>query len=131
MYGLARVNYIQQRYEFAEKLLMKAYKIKGDLSYRLLIGYTYYHMFRISKPENDKRVKFLKYAVQHLERCQNDKATGYFATMCLLYISMVVAKEKLQDVPCNATSAYVQLIKLQFSGPDNYEDKLANAIVTL
>lgn len=48
---------------------MKAYKIKGDLTYRVWLGYTYYHMYRICTNDNPNRSKFLKYAVQNLERC--------------------------------------------------------------
>jgi len=87
---------------------MKAYKIKNDLTYRVWLGYTYYHMYRICTPENEKRAKYLKYAVQHLERCQTDKELGYFATFCLLYISLACAKDNgLKDVPVNATTAYI------------------------
>jgi len=40
MFGLARINYIQGRYEIAEKWLLKAYEIKRDFVYRVWLGYT-------------------------------------------------------------------------------------------
>ena len=40
MFGLARINYIQGRYETAEKWLMKAYETKRDFAYRVWLGYT-------------------------------------------------------------------------------------------
>lgn len=40
LYGLGRINYVQQRYELAEKLLIKAYTYRRDFTYRLWLGYT-------------------------------------------------------------------------------------------
>lgn len=40
LFGLARINYIQGRYEIAEKLLIKAYGEKRDFVYRVWLGYT-------------------------------------------------------------------------------------------
>jgi hypothetical protein len=40
MFGLARINYIQGRYEIAEKLLIKAYETKRDFAYRVWLGFT-------------------------------------------------------------------------------------------
>lgn len=40
MFGLARINYAQGRYEISEKLLIKAYSIKRDFVYRVWLGFT-------------------------------------------------------------------------------------------
>ena len=40
MFGLARINYIQGRYEISEKLLIKAYETKRDFVYRVWLGFT-------------------------------------------------------------------------------------------
>ena len=40
MFGLARIHYIQARYEISERLFIKAYEIKRDFTYRVWLGYT-------------------------------------------------------------------------------------------
>lgn len=40
MFGLGRINYIQGRYEIAEKWLIKSYETKRDFAYRVWLGYT-------------------------------------------------------------------------------------------
>jgi tetratricopeptide (TPR) repeat protein len=39
LFGLGRINYIQGRYEIAEKLFIKAYEAKRDMVYRVWLGY--------------------------------------------------------------------------------------------
>lgn len=39
LFGLARINYMQGRYEIAEKLLIKAYGVKRDFVYRVWLGF--------------------------------------------------------------------------------------------
>ena len=40
LFGLGRINYVQGRYEIAEKLFIKAYEAKRDFVYRVWLGYT-------------------------------------------------------------------------------------------
>lgn len=40
MFGLGRINYIQGRYEIAEKWLIKAYETQRDFAYRVWLGFT-------------------------------------------------------------------------------------------
>jgi hypothetical protein len=40
MFGLGRINYIQGRFEIAEKWLIKSYETKRDFAYRVWLGYT-------------------------------------------------------------------------------------------
>ena len=47
MFGLAKVNYAQGRYEIAEKLLIKAYQVKRDFVYRVWLGYCQMQLFRV------------------------------------------------------------------------------------
>ena len=39
MFGLAKINYYQGRYELSEKLLIGAYSCKRDFTYRLWLGF--------------------------------------------------------------------------------------------
>ena len=63
MFGLARINYVLGRYEFAERLLVKAYETKRDFTYRLWLSFTYMQLFRVCTNENPKKLKFLNYAL--------------------------------------------------------------------
>jgi hypothetical protein len=59
MFGLGRINYIQGRYEIAEKWLMKAYEVKRDFAYRVWLGFTQMQLYRVCTPENPKKLKFV------------------------------------------------------------------------
>lgn len=72
MFGLARINYAQGRYEIAEKLLIKAYETKRDFAYRVWLGYTQFQLYKICTPQNPKKVKNAQNAFANLDRCSRD-----------------------------------------------------------
>lgn len=88
MFGLARINYIQGRYEIAEALLVRAYETKRDFTYRVWLGYTYLQLFRVCTFENPKKIKFAERAIQHLERCSKEPKVGLYANFALLFFSI-------------------------------------------
>jgi hypothetical protein len=58
MFGLGRINYIQGRYENAEKWLIKAYETKRDFTYRVWLGFTQVQLFKICTSDNPKKLRF-------------------------------------------------------------------------
>ena len=90
IFGLGRINYIQGRYEIAEKLFIKAYEVKRDFVYRVWLGYTQYMLFKVCTPENPKKMKIALNALQNLDRCSKENKVGLYANFGLLYLSLAI-----------------------------------------
>jgi hypothetical protein len=98
MFGLARINYIQGRYEAAEKWLMKAYETKRDFAYRVWLGYTQMQLAKICLPENPKRQKFAQNAYSNLERCAKERKVGLYANFGLLQMALELSELQVKGL---------------------------------
>lgn len=126
MFGLGRINYIQGRYDNAEKWLIKAYETKRDFTYRVWLGFTQVQLFKICTSDNPKKLRFAQNAVANLDRCRLEPSVGLYANFALLNLSLEFSQIKGLQEPM----VYAMTIKHQFS-PTKNEGNLAVAIVNL
>lgn len=126
MFGLGRINYIQGRYENAEKWLIKAYETKRDFTYRVWLGFTQVQLYKICTADNPKKLRFAQNAVANLDRCRLEPNVGLYANFGLLDLAFKLTQIKGLQEPM----VYAMTIKQQFS-PTKSEGILALAIVNL
>ena len=131
MFGLGRINYIQGRYEIAEKWLMKAYEVKRDFAYRVWLGFTQMQLYRVCTPENPKKLKFVQNAVANLDRCAKEVKVGIYASFGLLYLSLQLQTVGLQVKGLQEPKYYEQQIRGYSTQVYKYEGELASAIIKL
>ena len=87
LFGLGRINYVQGRYEIAEKLFIKAYELKRDFVYRVWLGFTQMQMFRVLADGNPNKEIVGKNAFLNLERCTKEVKVSMYAAYALIYLA--------------------------------------------
>ena len=123
MFGLGRINYVQGRYELAERCFIKSYEGHRDFTYRVWLGFTQLKLASICTAENPKKFRYAQNAFMNMDRCSRDVKVGLYANYCLLKLaSDFYGETKLPNL--QEPSYYAILIKSDFS-PLRFEGTLA------
>lgn len=129
MFGLGRINFVQGRYEIAERCFIKSYEAQRDFTYRVWLGFTQLKLASICTKENPKKFRNAQNAFMNLDRCSRDVKVGLYANFGLLKLaSDFYGEAKLPSL--QEPYYYAILIKSDFS-PLKFEGTLAQALVDL
>jgi hypothetical protein len=88
MFGLGRINYVQGRYEIAERWFIKSYETNRDFAVRVWLGFTQLNLFKVCRNDNPKKMRFAKNAFDNLQRCSLIDEVGLYANFGLLEMSI-------------------------------------------